>query len=342
MNNRFSSLGGEETIPLLFSALICTYNGSRTIQKTLQALEQLRRQGGVLLEVVVVDNASSDSTAAIVRAYADRARIPVHVVCEPIPGRCYALQTGLACCSGEWVINVDDDTYLDVAYLDSVCRLTRDPRVGILGGDSSLPPETAVEKELTCFLNYLAIGKQCPSEAETARVNAVWGAGMVVRRDLQVAYLACPSRKKTGRSGASLASGEDTETCLFARLRGYQVVASSQMRLTHDIHPDRLTKEYLRRLVPTILRDRASLSSYDLVLDGRSPRALYAEVLAEARALIRCKWWRIRSPQDWRADLAVESSKARLLGLVEALYTIRRDIQRLNAHRLRSEASTCM
>ncbi|MGA3266422.1 MAG: glycosyltransferase family 2 protein [Verrucomicrobiota bacterium] len=90
------------------SIIICTRNRAKDLVKTLQWFNDGLVSGKFATEVVVVDNASKDDTAAAVRA----ARIhgmSLRYVYEPRPGKCNAYNAGMAAARGEVLLFTDDD-----------------------------------------------------------------------------------------------------------------------------------------------------------------------------------------------------------------------------------------
>jgi glycosyltransferase involved in cell wall biosynthesis len=71
--------------------VVPAFNEAASIGQTLAALAGQSDRGFVL---AVVDNASTDGTAGVVRAFADGAPFDVHVVVEPQPGTGAAVDTG--------------------------------------------------------------------------------------------------------------------------------------------------------------------------------------------------------------------------------------------------------
>jgi glycosyltransferase involved in cell wall biosynthesis len=111
------------TVPLV-SVLICTYNGARTLGETCAAVEQLEYPR---LEVIVVDDGSSDGSAEIAAAYGFR------VISTENRGLSSARNTALAAASGEIVAFIDDDAMPDpqwVSYLVDTFRRCEFAAVG--------------------------------------------------------------------------------------------------------------------------------------------------------------------------------------------------------------------
>jgi glycosyltransferase involved in cell wall biosynthesis len=88
---------------LELSIAICTRNRAALLRRTLAALLAQARPSAQL-EVLVVDNNSTDQTADVVSAFAD-----VRYVCEPQLGIANARNRALHEASGTWLIYLDDD-----------------------------------------------------------------------------------------------------------------------------------------------------------------------------------------------------------------------------------------
>ena len=90
------------------SVVVCSYNGARTIRDCCEGLRRLEYPN---YEVIVVDDGSTDDTAAIAREY------DVRLIRTPNRGLSSARNTGLAAATGEIVAYLDDDAYPDPHWL---------------------------------------------------------------------------------------------------------------------------------------------------------------------------------------------------------------------------------
>src|SRR5207244_12716690 len=84
------------------SLIACTYIGPRTSRDCLDALERLTYPN---YEVIVVDDGSTDTTAAIARRHTCR------LIQTENRGLASARNTGLEAATGEIVAYIDDDAY---------------------------------------------------------------------------------------------------------------------------------------------------------------------------------------------------------------------------------------
>jgi glucosyl-dolichyl phosphate glucuronosyltransferase len=122
------------------SAIICTHNRAESLPATLASL---RRQDAIPegFEVIVVDNASTDGTPAVVAA-AQRewpgAPDALRLVHEPRLGLNHARNRGIAEARGEVVAFLDDDAVAVPGWLGELTRAYRpDPDVWCVGGKVS-------------------------------------------------------------------------------------------------------------------------------------------------------------------------------------------------------------
>ena len=109
-----------------FTVVIPALDEERLLPLCLDALAAQNSTGGV--EVVVVDNDSSDRTADIARAKGAR------VVREPVRGVCAARQAGSVAAHGEIIVSTDADTTFPPGWLSAIDRSFADPGVVAVTG----------------------------------------------------------------------------------------------------------------------------------------------------------------------------------------------------------------
>lgn len=116
------------------SGVIPAYNAEVTIAAT---IESTLNQTYPLLEVIVVDDGSSDRTAEIASRY------PVKLIRQPNAGVARARNAGIEAAQGDWIALLDSDdtwkpekTAVQVRYIE--------PSVGVIY--SNRPPEITFEK----------------------------------------------------------------------------------------------------------------------------------------------------------------------------------------------------
>jgi glycosyltransferase involved in cell wall biosynthesis len=91
------------------SVVIPTKNRELALARTLTALEG-QRAGDAQIEVIVVDNGSSDQTVEQVQQRLDRTTIPIKLLVQPTGGPASARNAGARAASGEVLLFLGDDT----------------------------------------------------------------------------------------------------------------------------------------------------------------------------------------------------------------------------------------
>jgi glycosyltransferase involved in cell wall biosynthesis len=117
----------------LVSVIIPMKNAERYVR---EAVESVLKQDGVELEVVVVDDGSTDRSADIVRGIGDSR---VRIIAGPRQGIAAAFNAGLATAKGELVARCDaDDVYPAGRLSWQVDFLTKDPDFGAVCGSFTM------------------------------------------------------------------------------------------------------------------------------------------------------------------------------------------------------------
>jgi len=97
------------------SVVIATKDRSAYVERALASFEA--QVGAPSFEVVVVDNASTDNTKAVVEAAASRGKYPLRYLYEGEPNRGKARNLGVAHASGYLIVFCDDDVALPPGFL---------------------------------------------------------------------------------------------------------------------------------------------------------------------------------------------------------------------------------
>jgi glycosyltransferase involved in cell wall biosynthesis len=253
-----------------FSIVICCYNSISRIGKTLSYIKNLALPDNVSLELIVVDNASTDATNEFVSEYCKLNINFRHLlVTESKRGLIYARLKGIALARYNYILFCDDDNWLDENYiLNAFKTLSNDPAIAVLGGQSIPNFEKSPPPYWFGFINKAyATGQQYE---KSSYVDFIWGAGFIVNKD----YLTIINDKGfvpllTGRLGNSLASGEDDELCLAFKCFGFNVYYDDQLILTHYITKNRLTLSYLLKLIRGTAKSAFVLEPYKYSIENK-------------------------------------------------------------------------
>ena len=115
------------------SVVIPAYNEAAGIAATVRSMAASRYRGR--LEIIVVDDGSTDDTAAIARGLG----IPdVYVITQPNTGKPGALNRGIAEARSEILVLVDGDTVFEPGTIERLVAPLSDPEIGAVSGNTQV------------------------------------------------------------------------------------------------------------------------------------------------------------------------------------------------------------
>jgi glycosyltransferase involved in cell wall biosynthesis len=181
------------------SFVVPAYNEETYLPACLDSILAQTQGLGDAIEIIVVNNASTDRTREVALKYPG-----VRVVDEPHKGLTFARQAGFAVSKGELIANVDSDSRLTPGWLETVLKsFAADPKLVALSGPFvyyDLPPNQLVSVRIfyaVAFLVYIT------NRYILRAGSMVQGGNFVLRRD---------ALEKVGGFNTSIAFyGEDTD-----------------------------------------------------------------------------------------------------------------------------------
>lgn len=209
------------------SLIICTRNRCKSLEKTLAAMGKLDIKG-LRLELVVVDNGSNDSTAAVIESAANRLPFDVLCVQEKRAGLSYARNAGLAASTGAIIAFTDDDVIPASNWLIELTRPILEGRADAVAGECILAPSI-----IQPWMGQLH--RKLLAETNFSN-NDEWiltGLNMAFTRDVlsQVSGF----NVNLG-AGAKIAFGEDTLFTIELRAAKYRITYARDAVVVH--YPD--------------------------------------------------------------------------------------------------------
>ena len=229
---------------------IPTHNRAALVRDTLASVSALATPAGVEADCLVVDNASTDDTAAVVDDFARDAALPMRRVLESRPGSSFARNRAVDETTSDYIFFIDDDAVAErdwaAELLDDMRRRDLDAACGMVLPRWSSPPPEWLGPSLWVKLavhDRRAIESAPTSSAE--RLDNYFSANVGFKRSAFERF--GKFREDLGVVGGNPISGEDTE--LFARIlaRGGTMGFVPRAIVNHMIPPERMTRAYLRR-----------------------------------------------------------------------------------------------
>ncbi|MEZ4884833.1 MAG: glycosyltransferase [Chitinophagales bacterium] len=120
------------------SAIVCTYNGEKHLFKTLQSLAEQSLEADSY-EVVIVDNNSTDSVAAISQGFIKyNSHLNIQYCLETQAGLSFARNCGIEASKGDYVVFIDDDATANKDFLAQHLQIYKEKKDAVAAGGKVL------------------------------------------------------------------------------------------------------------------------------------------------------------------------------------------------------------
>jgi glycosyltransferase involved in cell wall biosynthesis len=223
----------------LISVIVPTYNRAEMLKDALQTLLDQRTNGKFSFEIIVVNNASTDRTAAVLEEVQKKHPLFLRYAYEENKGVADAMNRGIREARGEWLAFFDDDQLAEEDWLEQLYEAAIQTGASIVGGRVylDLPPDELAN-----------IGNVCRRVLRENNfydvVHKYEGKNLPGTGNVLVA------RKVFDSIGLFEVSGVlGTPDCdLFSRAgeAGFSMVFSPTAAIRHRISPARLTAAYFK------------------------------------------------------------------------------------------------
>ncbi len=198
------------------SVIIPVFNGSRFLA---EAIESARSQDYEPLEIIVVDDGSTDSTAEVAARYGDEIRY----IFQQNGGPAVARNRGIAEARGEVIAFLDVDDLWPGGKLElQVARLLQDARLDIVSG----------RVQFVCLPGAAQPDIEFESANQTL-TNAYLGAALFRRRAFE----------RVGLFDAAYRYSDDQDWFLRAREANAPMVILEQITLVYRLHDTNMTRD---------------------------------------------------------------------------------------------------
>jgi glycosyltransferase involved in cell wall biosynthesis len=296
-------VAGPESV----SVIVTTFNRSASLSRAVQCLAAQETGGVFELEIIVVDNGSTDDTESVVAALAEGSHWPVRYAYESRQGLPFARNRGLREASGRWIAFFDDDQLAEPGWLATLHRFAVERDAACVGGGRSLRFETEPKAPIAPYCRKLlgeSLGSANP--LRYSRKHLPTTGNVLIRREVV--------DRLGGFNETWLEGGEDTE--FFNRLVTSGVAAwfTPGAEVEHVIPASRLAPAYLERIA---LRHGVTFGRRDLEEQGRWLLPLWMTArVAHAAALFAPRLMAARLKGDDAAALGWRCRLRRVEGYV--------------------------
>ena len=202
------------------SIIIPMYNNEKYVDLCLKSIFSLEYPDKKM-ELIVVDNGSTDSSVEIVKKY------PLKVVSCPIGNISKVRNAGAAVAKGTVLAFVDSDCVVGPSWLSTTVNILERPRVVATGSGYRLPKDAKwVEK---IWLRQ--------SKIEEREVKFIPSGNFIVKAD---------AFKEIGGFNESLVTCEDADICERLARKGFKLIYSTKIHSTHLRNPKTIS-EFFRK-----------------------------------------------------------------------------------------------
>ncbi|MBL0169332.1 MAG: glycosyltransferase family 2 protein [Gemmatimonadaceae bacterium] len=233
----------------LLDVVVATHNRARLLPRTLESLAALRVPHGVQVHLLVVGNACTDETPAVVGHFAASAPFPVSYIVEPTAGKSYALNRGIGAGRGEWIAFFDDDEVVLPDWIEVFQREERALEFDFVGGlylpeFETAPPSWLPPRHTTTVIARHPEGT--PRQRLDQETALMWGGNCAIRR--AALERVGPFEVAWGRGEGMKSLGcEDIEMQLRLLRAGFNGWFIPELRIRHWVPAIRLTHKYYRQ-----------------------------------------------------------------------------------------------
>lgn len=241
------------------TVIVPTYNRAQSLRKTLDSLSAATLPPDFEVDVIVVDNNSTDNTSQLVQEMTRGiVAAGIRYLFEPRQGRSHAVNAGLRIADGDLISTIDDDSQIAKDWYIEVQKLFRDrwEELDFVGG-KILPN---LEADLPAWGEPLKEGALCWRDfgehewGYDQNSPIITGAHGIFKKSIfdTIGFY----NEALGVKGKGFLGGEDE--VLYDQLMegGFRGIYHPKLVVYHDVPARRLTKAFYRRWLIGVGRSR--------------------------------------------------------------------------------------
>jgi glycosyltransferase involved in cell wall biosynthesis len=232
--------------PLAASVVVCTHNRGSLLGESIEALlaQKFPEED---FEILVVDNASTDSTPSVLEELVRRHPRRVRAVREPILGHSSSRNRGVLASRGRVVAYTDDDARASPGWLAALVEACSRPDVWCAGGPvRPLVKGTFPEWLTPAFYPYLALFDKGDAEVDLAYNEYPRGVNIAFPREaFRAVGLFSTAFGRRGKR--SLLSYDEIELSYRIASLGKRILYIPAAEAFHLIDAERLTPNWFLR-----------------------------------------------------------------------------------------------
>lgn len=238
----------------MISIIICTHNRATLLQDTLRSLLKMNVPVNGRIELLIVDNASTDNTRSVIDSvFKEGQKFDVRTLFEPALGKTHALNNALSNASGDILVFIDDDHIVTEDFIIAINQAVREFPDFTLFCGRLLPnwdgsePQWLHDNEVYPIRPYpFPYYDQGDKIIEIKLDDSLFlpqGGNLVIRKTV-IQKIGLFS-EELGPKGHNFGGGEDMEFIRRALHYGERLLFVPRVLQYHQVHGARLTLPYL-------------------------------------------------------------------------------------------------
>ncbi len=224
-------------MPPTVSVIICTRNRAASLRLTLKSIAGAVVPHHWNVELLVVDNASTDDTTSVIDA-STSGNVQLRYILEPRIGQSRARNRGLAEARGQAILFTDDDVRVPMGWMEAMCKPILSRQADAVAGGVILPAD--IERMLLATPLSRRRGWFASTEGLDSRnPGRMIGANMAFGRHV----LDTVPEFDTNLGPGALGFSDETLFSLRLREAGYRLGSALDVAVEHHFDTSRLTRE---------------------------------------------------------------------------------------------------
>jgi GT2 family glycosyltransferase len=226
------------------SILIPTRNRASSLKRLLASLQSSTALGDTQVEVIVINNQSTDATSReLMEALAEETRFPIRVLEQPKRGKSWALNLGLGQATGSVLLLLDDDITVDKSCVGEHLAAYKETIFDAVQG--KVLPGRDPEGQLADMSRLTEYNIPIVDHGDAScGIRGFTGTNISFKREVFEKVGLFDTRLGPGASGFS----EDTEYSWRISQAGFKIGYAPNAIVYHELNPERYGSSYNRKV----------------------------------------------------------------------------------------------
>lgn len=227
------------------TVLFSTHNGEKVLQKALEGYLQ-QATDNKAWQIIIVDNASNDSTSAILESF--KKKLPLLLLKHNVPGKNKALNSAICHIKSDFVIITDDDAIPEKDFLLNWIKIKNEQKdYDLFGGiitplfsKNNLPPCWMLENKF----HWEEIHAVRDLTSRPIEAKDIFGPNMAVRKSIFDKGILFNEDIGPNGSNKNYPMGSETEFCKRVELDGHKAFFNAESKVIHIIRDHQVEPKF--------------------------------------------------------------------------------------------------